>query len=245
MAPLPVGSNPGAKPKSPPIQRAFITLVACMMLTLPLVVAIGLQSSDHGPLAARGHQPGGLIRGRVLGEEGQPVAEHPVELWALGSAYGKLAEAKTDTLGAFLFDAPPLQDAAYRLRAGGGIWRWQSQEVGFLTGDGEPMVESVVEGVEQDLELQLGAVLLLEITNSAGHPISRAEIHIKGNCIENGLLRLAPRTFEDTRTFAASPITFDGLPPLEGRVSATLNGGRVISFDLELPVGQTIKRIQL
>lgn len=212
-----------------------------MMLTLPLMVAIGLQKSGHGPLAARGDQPGGLIRGRVLAEAGQPVAEHSVELWALGSAYGKLAEAKTDALGAFVFDAPPLQDAAYRLRAGGGIWRWQSQEVGFLTSDGEPMDE----GVEQDLELQLGAVLLLEISHSAGHPISSAEIHIKGNCIENGLLRLAPRTFEETRTFAASPIAFDGLPPLEGRVSATLNGGRVISFDLELPVGQTIKRIQL
>jgi hypothetical protein len=40
-------------------------------------------------------------------------------------------------------------------------------------------------------------------------------------------------------------MTLDGLPPMQGRVSISLDGGRVISFDLELPVGQTIKRIQL
>jgi hypothetical protein len=223
------------------MQRVVITLLACMMLTLPLMVAIRLQASDHRSPAARGDQPGGMIRGSVLGQEGQPVPGHSVELWALGPAYGKLAEAQTDALGAFVFDAPPVQDAAYRLRAGGGVWRWQSHEIGFLKNGGEPADQVV----EQDFELQPGAVLLLEMSSSAGHPVSGAVIHIKGVCIETGFLRLAPRSFEETRTFATSPIAFDGLPPLEGRVSATLNGGRVISFDVELPVGQTTKHIQL
>jgi hypothetical protein len=241
MAPLPADIEPDSKQRGSLTRRAFVTLLAFMMLTLPLLVAINLSTSSQEIAAVRGDQPGGLIEGRVLDHEGQPIGHHMVHLSLTGPSSEVLHEVQTDAYGSFRFEAPPAAQASYRLRVGGGSWRWQAREVGFLGSDGE-LIEG---GLQADFDLQLGAVLVLEVLGKSGSPMGHAEVCLTGQWVESGLLRFAPRILDQTRSFSGSPMILDGLPPMQGRVSISLDGGRVISFDLELPVGQTIKRIQL
>lgn len=241
MAPLPGDFGPGTKQRGSLPRRAFVTSLAFMMLALPLLLAINLSTSSQMIAATRGDQPGGLIEGRVFDHEGQPIGNHTVQLSVTGPSSGVSHEVQTDAYGSFRFDAPPATQASYRLRAGGGPWRWQTRDVGFLRSDGE-LIEG---GLQVDFDLQLGAVLVLKVLGKGGSPMGYAEVRLMGEWAESGLLRFSPRVLDQTRSFSSSPMILDGLPPMQGRVSISLDGGRVVSFDLELPVGETMKHIQL
>lgn len=99
--------------------------------------------------------------------------------------------------------------------------------------------------LEQDFELLPGAVLMIELEGRDGDPVGAVEVHLVGEWQESGLLKFAPRVLDHTETFQGSPIHLAGLPPMKGRVTITLGGGRVVSFDVKLPEGETHRRIRL
>lgn len=216
-------------------------ILAVVMLTLPLFMALHSATENARPATQRGDQPGGLIRGRVLDHLGQPLASHRVQLLVMAPGVKGQQEVETDLAGAFVFEAPPASNAIYRLQAGGGIWIRSVRELGFLTAAGE----AIPGGLEQDLQLTLGAVLVIELEGQNRKPVGHADVHIRGEWQEKGLFRFAPRTLEQSHSLEGSPLRLEGLPPMKGRVTITLDGGRVISFDIQLPEGETFRRIRL
>lgn len=229
----------GAEPPSGG-RRAITVLLALVLIGLPILVAVDLSSLRENAPAFRGNQPGGTVRGRVIDGEGSPLEGLVVELFVTGRGSGPLATATTDSDGRWSLTAPPAEGAAYRLRTGGGPWQVRNREIGFLRPDGEV----VGQVLEQELVLVPGATLVLHL-GAEGEVAPPGTVRLRGEWREQGLLRVAPRLIELERPFEGSPIVLDGLPPLVGTVDLELSGGRVISFDVELEVGEKTQRVPL
>lgn len=233
---------PAAAIKPPgPARRAVTVLLALVMIGLPLIIAFDLSALREAAPAFRGNQPGGTVSGRVLDPGGEPLAGIQVRLHATHAGAPLLAETTSAEDGTWSLEAPPLELAAYRLRSGGGPWRLMDREVGFLAPDG-----SVVGGaLEQDLQLRPGAVLRVELVRSDGLPVPSGTARLRGQWVETGAMRLAPRILDLERPFEGSPVVLDGLPPLDGRVDLVLAGGRTVTFEVELREGEQVQRIEL
>lgn len=224
-----------------PLRRAPLVLLVLLLIGLPLFVATDLTALRANAPAMRGEQPGGIILGVVRGRGAGPLEGQRVELFSTFAPKVLLAETRTDAGGHFELVAPPLSNAAYRLRTGGQAWQVVVHEAGFLTPEGEVLGGPLL----HDFELEQGAILSIELLRD-GRPVSEAGIAIlRGEVREQGFMRLLPRRVELQQRFNGSPVQLEGLPALIGRVDLEFSGGQVVSFDIRLDLGTNPQKIEL
>ena len=236
-------SDPHPLPTTPPgpARRAITVLLALVMIGMPLIIAFDLAALRETAPAFRGNQPGGPVRGRILGPDGGALGGIGVRLHATTSGAPLLVETTSAADGTYALEAPPLTNAAYRLRTGGGPWRLMDREVGFLAPDG-PLVGDTL---EHDVTLKPGAVLRIDLAREDGLPSPGGTVRLRGEWVETGAMRLAPRILDMERSFEGTPIVLDGLPPLDGRVDLVLAGGRTVTFEVALREGEQQQRVDL
>ena len=71
-------SDPHPLPTTPPgpARRAVTVLLALVMIGMPLIIAFDLSALRETAPAFRGNQPGGPVRGRILGPDGKIGRAH-------------------------------------------------------------------------------------------------------------------------------------------------------------------------
>ena len=80
-------SDPHPLPTTPPgpARRAVTVLLALVMIGMPLIIAFDLSALRETAPAFRGNQPGGPVRGRILGPDGAALGGIGVRLHATTS----------------------------------------------------------------------------------------------------------------------------------------------------------------
>lgn len=221
-------------PAEPRRQRAGTLLLLLMIFALPLAVVTRLMV---GPAASLpfGPQPGGTIRGRVLGPGGEAMAGHPVALELLTRDYAvtRHAERPTDGEGRFSFEAPPF-DGKYRLAFGGDLYRLAYREVSLIDSRGR-----IVEVPEQELTLMDGAQLVLRFSRRDGRPVRGGRVVLDGTASGGVFFGLVGLPVGRELEFEGDSCVLGGLPPLSGEVHVFFPSGDAIHSKVRLPTGRT------
>ena len=216
-----------------------------LLVGAPFLVTLSLLSSRaYGP-TIRANQPGGTIEGTVFDDGGAPLEGVEVELVLVTDLPGKLPHAETvartttDEQGRFTLEAPP-HDGAYELRAGGGRWRRVAQGFTFVDGRGRPVEPEPVR-----FDLEPGAIVTVELDRRTGGPVAGGEWELRGHRTERSWLSWVEPQLVARGRFEGPRVTIAGLPPLRGTLVLRLSGGDVVELEVDLPVGETVRRVEL
>lgn len=200
------------------------------LVTVQLNVSMGQQEAvetrmhlapdPEGPLEVDIELPRGRIEGRVIGADGQPLADVRVSLKTEGGMLagsfmgGHYAESKTDEQGRYEFDY--LRPGQYQVAAGGALMGGAlggGSAFGRLVRSGLRLVsESTLGGI--DFRLEPSAELEGVVRDSSGQPVVGAALFVRN---QDGLL-LEP--FSLTVSDAAGRFRMPGLAPGQYTVSA-------------------------
>lgn len=223
--------------------RLKLVLLVLLLFGAPALVVFSLFDARRQALVAPeidGEQPGGGIEGLVRSEDGVGLAGERVELLLVPEDGERVSAAVTrsDQLGRFLFDAPPLR-GHYELVAGGGTWQTARQPFSFVDRAGEraaprPLV----------LELVPGCRLELRFARADGGPAQEGEYTLRGELGERYFFGLVRTELRRTGKFSAGELVLDGLPPMKAELDVRLSSGAQIDLALELVPGESAKRIE-
>lgn len=200
------------------------------LVTVQLNVSMGQQEAietrmhlapnPEGPRDIEIELPKGRIEGRVIGADGQPLADVRVSLKTEGGMLagsfmgGHYAESKTDEQGRYGFDY--LRPGQYQVAAGGALMGGAlggGSAFGRLVRSGLRLVsESTLGGI--DFRLEPSAVLEGLVRDSAGQAVPGAALFVRN---QDGLL-LEP--FSMTVSDAGGRFRMPGLAPGQYTVSA-------------------------
>lgn len=212
--------------------RLRVALLVALFFGVPALLTLTLITSDFAQEAKHGLQPGGAIRGRLVGPEHAPAAGVEVELFldptrgTAGPCQPRVC-TRSDAQGAFELVAPPL-DGRYTVVAGGGTWQHAARAFSFVGSD--PRAEC-------ELELVPGCALEIRFVRRDGSPAGEGSFDLDGKA---GGFRFGfgrPPVREQGR-IAAGVLRVDGLPPLKAHVLVRFDSGESLELELELAAGK-------
>ena len=215
-------------------------LFLLLLVAVPALVVIGFWLSPVSIGTVSGPQPGGAIEGRVVDPTGAAASHAAIESYRMKRSGSMVEmslehETKADAEGRFSFELPPIEHGYYLVRAGGGAWRWSSQEISLVDNAGRTRT---IEPLE--LEVEPAARLRVRFERADGGPI-------------------APGRYELTYTFGIfstskgmrsgavhdGVLELDGLDPLKGDLEVEFDTGEKITMPLELGEGLTERKVRL
>ena len=221
----------------PKPRRGVLIVAILVCLGLPLAVVSQLYSPRSLATVPSGDQPGGTITGRLVTEDGRPVADHALELHLVVEEGRRVhGSTRTDAHGQFAITAPPIA-GYYLLEAGGGDFQRVVRGVSYLTEEGE-----IREPEPLELVLPPGATLRVTLTRTDGRPASGGTLYLEGRVASDFLFGLVPAGIRLERSFDAGAVVIDGLPSARGDVRIVLESGDRVEFPFELEAGQTLER---
>lgn len=212
--------------------RLRVALLVALFFGVPALLTLALITSDYAQEAKHGLQPGGTIRGRLVGPGRAPAAGVEVELFLDPTRGGAgpcqpRVRATSDAQGAFTLAAPAV-DGRYTLVAGGGTWQRAARAWSFI--GREPPAEC-------ELELAPGCELEIRFVRPDGSSAGEGSFDLDGRA---GGFRLGfgrPALREQGR-IVAGVLHVDGLPPLKAHVLASFDSGERLEFEIELEAGR-------
>lgn len=200
-----------------------------VILGAPLIVLGQLVREQH-PLVPMTEQPGGIIRGVVQSEEGEPLEDVGVELWLVGMDLSRAngGEARTDSQGRFQFDAKPCE-GRYQLRVGDGTWRTLVRDHSLV---------GIPEDFELDFELEPGVLLTLALRRPDGRAVGDGRAMLTASLTDAPLLGLFQSDLRIEGDVRDGILVLDGLPACSGTLTILLDGGDTVSRELLLEAGE-------
>lgn len=222
--------------------RWRVAAIVMLFFAVPAVLTLALITSDHALEAKTGWQPGGTVRGVLVGPEQQAVSDVDVELLLEPTQHDALPEApavrtRTDARGAFELHAPPL-DGRYRIVAGSGTWQRTARAFSFV-GPARAATEPL------SIELRPGCELELEFVHADGSAVRDGTYDLRGEPTGGffpGFIRPALRQAGAVR---AGKLRLEALPPLDAHLLVRFDTGERLELDLPLVLGSTRKTIRL
>lgn len=238
-----VEAGPEPAPERTPLRRRLsLLLLLLIVFGAPTIVTTSLVTQELVGDVTRGDQPGGVVRGTLVDEAGDPVASHAVTLWLLPADGEPVAGpvATSDAEGAFGLVAPPVV-GFYELRAGGELLQLATRRLSFLDPRGDPIEPRPV-----TLELRAGAVLELDFVRADGSPAPGGTYAFDGEQRGGGfLLGLLPLSARGRGRFEAGRLRLDGLPPMDADLAVEFDSGETARLELAIAPGLNATRIEL
>jgi hypothetical protein len=219
---------------------SLILLLVALLAAPAAVMASWLTQGLVGEVTS-GEQPGGTVEGRVVDEQGRPLAGEAVRLWLVAPAGGRESgpEERTDAGGRFVLHAPAWS-GHYELVAGGGMRQRVARGLSFLGRRGE-----IVRPRPVSLALPPGSVLELTFTRAAGGPPPEGHYELEGRQRRGLLFGLVPFGVRRSGTIADGRLRLDGIPPLKARLNVSLATGEELELELEIEPGLNARRVEL
>lgn len=201
-----------------------------MIVGLPLAIVSQLAWGPETLGAPDGEQPGGLLKVRIVLEDGTPVEGASVEfqVWPTGGEAETSFTAKADAEGRATAEVPAVR-GKYRVLAGGGQWRRTGRERSFVDGRGEAVKLSEVE-----LVLKPAAQARLIFTREDAAAPTSGQLRFNGKTREGALFGLLGHPIAVDREFEGGEILLDGLPPAKGELRVRFADGAVLNTKLIL-----------
>jgi hypothetical protein len=217
-------------------------LLILLVFGAPTVVSISLVTQEIGGEATFGAQPGGSVQGRVVDEDGRPLAGQPVELVLVSPDRVRSPGPRTTTGadGRFALDAPALEGSYLVVGGGTGTWQHDVHGLSFLDRRGE-----TIEPGPLELELLPGATLELSFRDAAGTPAGDGRYEIDGKERRGLLFGLVPYGLRREGAVKAGVLRLEGLPPMRARVSVALDDGRSVDLELDVEPGANASTVEL
>lgn len=220
--------------------RKLLLLVA-LLFGLPALATLAFLKTSSRVELGDGAQPGGMVSGRVLGQDGVPAAAAEVAVARLvgNSIHEELARTRADAEGAFTLTLPPVE-GRYLLRAHGATLREAFVEYGWLDAAGGRF-----DPPSPTIELQPGCSLSVEIVGPDKQPAGAGRFELTGK-FSSGLLS----GFATSHVQRAGPVlrgsfVVEGLPSMSARLRVELESGQRVDSVLELAEGPNRHRIEL
>jgi hypothetical protein len=224
-------------------KRLSALLLLVLVFGAPLVVTTSLVTQEITGEVTSGVQPGGVLEGTVVDEDGAPLEGELVRLALVTDtpADSQAAlSALTDADGRFELRAPPIT-GHYELRAGGELRQRIVKGISFLDPEGETIQPRPVE-----LRLLPGAVLELEFVLPDGAPAPSGTFTFDGEQREGGLLfGLVPFSVGGGGPVEDSRLRIDGVPPMSATLTVEFDTGEVVELVLEIEPGLNTSRVEL
>lgn len=212
--------------------RLRVALLVALFFGVPALLTLALITSDYAQEARHGLQPGGQLRGRLVGPERAPAAGVEVELFldptrgTAGPCQPRV-RASSDAQGLFTLNAPPV-DGRYTVVAGGGVWQHAARAYSFVGREPPP---------ECELELVPGCQLEIRFVRRDGAPAGDGSFDLDGRA---GGFRfgLGRASVSEQGKLTAGVLRVEGLPPLKAHVLVNFDSGERLEFELELQAGK-------
>ncbi len=220
-------------------QRLRLALIVLVFFGVPALLTLGLIRSDHAQDAQRGLQPGGPVRGRVLGPDGQ--GEPGVEMRLLldpsspeARQESIAARATSGTEGRFELAAPPL-DGRYTVVAGGGTWQHAARSFSFVGASEHELVLHVLPGCE----------LEARFTRADGSAAGAGSYDLEGQPSGGWFSFLGEPARRYQGRLENGGLHLEGLPPMDVRLFVRLDTGESLELELRLELGRTQRELRL
>ncbi len=212
--------------------RLRVALLVSLFFGVPALLTLALITSDYAQEAKRGLQPGGTIRGLLVGPERQPAAGVDVELF-LDPTHGSPGPSQprvhttSDEHGVFELHAPPL-DGRYTIVAGGGTWQHAARSFSFV---------GVEKPGECRIELVPGCALEIRFAHADGSLPGEGSFDLDGSPRGFALGFGRPAVREQGH-ISGGVLRVDALPPMKAHVLVRFDSGESLELELELEAGK-------
>ncbi|MBL8857002.1 MAG: hypothetical protein JNL28_00645 [Planctomycetes bacterium] len=220
-------------------QRNF--LLVLLLFVLPAILVIRILSTTTTHEVVDGAQPGGVVRGVVLGPDEKGVAlVKVVAMDVAGTVVGaELAQAITQADGAFELTLPPVE-GRYLLKFTGTELQPAQLELGWILPGGEQQAPG-----ELRVAMRQGCGLDVEIVGPDKALVGAGRYQLT-SLTSGGLLGgfTAARPVVAGK-FDHGTFSVDGLAPERTRVEVRLENGDRVDAVLELAPGRNRHRVEL
>jgi hypothetical protein len=222
-------------------RRLRLLLIVAVFFGVPALLTLALIDSDHAQEAQRGLQPGGAIRGRVLGPDGKGVAGVELDLLLDPSAPGAApaeaiaARAESTAEGRFELAAPPLE-GRYTVVAGGGTWQRVARSFSF-----------VGEGASEEFTLAVlpGCELEAEFTREDGSAAGAGSFELEGHTRGGWFVIFGQPPVRVQGRVEDGKLRAEALPPMKAKLRVHFVTGESLELELELEPGKTRKSVRI
>lgn len=226
-------------------RRLRLVLLILLVFGAPAAVSISLVTQEIGGEATFGAQPGGRVSGRVLDEDGRPLAGQPVELVLVSPDRVRSPGPRTttDADGRFELAAPALEGSYLVVAGGTGTWQHDVHGLSFLDRRGGtiqpgPLELELLPGATLELVFRAGADTGPDSTGSGRYVIEGKE--------RRGLLfGLVPYGLRREGEVRDGRLRLEGLPPMRARVSVAFDDGETVELELDVEPGANASTVQL
>jgi len=221
-------------------QRLRLALIVLVFFGIPALLTLGLIHSDRAHEAVRGTQPGGPIRGRVLGLDGEGLPGVELRL-LLDPSAGEpqpdsiAARATSGADGRFELRAPALE-GRYTVIAGGGTWQPSARSFSFIGADGKS---------ELELRVQPGCELEVSFTRADGSAAGSGSYDLEGQPGGGWLSFLGEPERRYQGRLESGLLKLEGLPPMALHLFVRFDTGESVELQLDLRPGRTQRSVRL
>jgi len=221
-------------------QRLRLALIVLVFFGVPALLTLGLITSDRAHEARRGTQPGGAIRGRVLGPDGEGLGGVELRLLLDPSAGQPAPEASAGLTtsgadGRFELSAPALE-GRYTVIAGGGTWQHSARPFSFIG-------EQAQSGFE--LRVQPGCALEVRFTRADGSAAGSGSYDLEGQPRSSWFSFLGEPSRRYQGRLENGLLVLEGLPPMEVQLFVRFDTGESVALELDLRLGRTQRTVRL
>jgi hypothetical protein len=221
-------------------QRLRLALIVLVFFGIPALLTLGLIHSDRAHEAVRGAQPGGAIRGRVLGPDGAGLVGVELRL-LLDPSAGEpqpdsiAARATSGADGRFELAAPALE-GRYTVIAGGGTWQHVARPFSFIGAGGKS---------ELELRVQPGCEFEARFTRADGSAAGSGSYDLEGQPSAGWLSFLGEPSRRYQGRLESGLLKLEGLPPMEVHLFVRFDTGESVELELDLRPGHTQRSVRL
>ncbi len=221
-------------------QKLRLALIVLVFFGIPALLTLSLIRSDHAQDPRRDLQPGGPIRGRVVGPDGQGLGGIELRLLldpSAGEAPAESIAARSSSAldGRFELVAPPL-DGRYTIVAGGGTWQHAVRSFSFV---GATPEQEVV------LRVLPGCELEVHFTRADGSAAGAGSYDLEGQPSGGWLSFLGEPGRRYQGRLENGGLHLEGLAPMAVHLFVRLDTGESLELELPLALGRTQRNVQL
>jgi len=220
-------------------QRLRLALIVVVFFGVPALLTLSLIDSDSARDAQRGLQPGGPIRGRVLGPDGEGAGGVALGL-LLDPSAGALPESFVARMqsgpdGRFYFAAPAL-DGRYTIVAGGGSWQRAARSFSFVGRDPNE---------EFTLRVLPGCELEVRFTRADGSAPGAGNYELDGQPRGGWFSFFGEPALHVQGRLEGGGLKVEALPPMAAHLSVRFDSGESVELEIALEPGRTQRDVRL